>query len=233
MNLASQTLAILRKDLLAEWRTKERLSPMVFLVLLILLVFNFSFQLGGAALVEIGPGVLWSAFVFASLLGLQRTFAAEHDNGCLDALLVAPVSRTGLYLAKALANLLYLLAVEVITLPLFALFFNLPTGAYLLPLPLVLLLGSACLASMGTLFAAMAGHTRLREFLLPLLLLPIVMPALISCVEATAAILEQGQPTAIATLWPPALLAHLQMLAVYAVIFTTLSLMLFEHVIEE
>jgi len=233
VSLAAQTLAILRKDLLAEWRTKERLSPMVFLVLLILLVFNFSFALGGAALVDIGPGVLWSAFVFASLLGLQRTFAAEHDNGCLDALLVAPVSRTGLYLAKALANLLYLLAVEVIALPLFALFFNLPAGAYLLPLPLVLVLGSACLASVGTLFAAMAGHTRLREFLLPLLLLPIVMPALISCVEATAAILEQSRPGAAAALWPPALLAHVLMLAVYAVIFTTLSLMLFEHVIEE
>ena len=233
MSLIAQTLAILRKDLLAEWRTKERLSPMVFLVLLILLVFNFSFQLGGAALVEIGPGVLWSAFVFASLLGLQRTFAAEHDNGCLDALLVAPVSRSGLYLAKALANLLYLLAVEVITLPLFALFFNLPIGTYLLPLPLVLVLGSACLASVGTLFAAMAGHTRLREFLLPLLLLPIVMPALISCVEATAAILQQSRPGAATALWSPALLAHLQMLTVYAVIYTTLSLMLFEHVIEE
>lgn len=233
MSLWAQTLAILRKDLLAEWRTKERLSPMVFLVLLILLVFNFSFELGGAALLEIGPGVLWSAFVFASLLGLQRTFAAEHDNGCLDALLVAPVGRAGLYLAKTLANLLYLLAVEVVTLPLFALFFNLSVGAYLAPLPLVLILGSACLASVGTFFASMAGHTRLREFLLPLLLLPVVMPALISCVEATAAVLGQGAPGTTGLVWPPALVVHLQMLAVYATIYTTLSLMLFEHVIEE
>jgi heme exporter protein B len=233
VNLAAHVLALLGKDLLAEWRTKERLSPMVFFVLLILLVFNFSFELGGAALIEIGPGVLWSAFVFASLLGLQRTFTAEHDNGCLDALLAAPVSRTGLYVAKALANLLYLLAVEVVTLPLFALFFNLDLGRHLLPLPLVLVLGSVCLASVGTLFAAMSGHSRLREFLLPLLLLPIIMPALISCVEATAAILEQGLPRAAATLWPAALVAHLQMLAVYATIFTTVSLLLFEHIIEE
>lgn len=231
MSLVGQTLAILRKDLLAEWRTRERLSPMIFLVLLMLLVFNFSFDMAGAPLHRTGPGVLWSAFVFASLLGLQRTFAAERDNGCLDALLVAPVSRTGLYLAKALANLLYLLVVEAVTLPLFTLFFSLPVGAYLAPLPLVLLLGSTCLATTGTLFASMAGHTRLREFLLPLLLLPVAMPALISCVAATGAVLEHSRGGAAS--WPPALAAHLEMLAVYAVVYSTVCLLLFEHVIEE
>ena len=98
MSFLGRALAILRKDLQAEWRTKERLSPMVFFVLLILLVFNFSFELGGAALQEIGPGVLWSSYVFASLLGLGRSFADERENDALDALLLAPGDRGAIYL---------------------------------------------------------------------------------------------------------------------------------------
>lgn len=225
MSFARRTLAILRKDLLAEWRTKERLSPMVFFVLLTLLVFNFSFELGGAALHEIGPGVLWSAFVFASLLGLNRSFVDERENGCLDGLLLAPGDRSAIYLGKMLGNLLFLLAVELISLPFFTLFFNLSPGPFLLPLLGLFLLGSASLASVGTLFAAMSSNMRLRELLLPLLLLPMVMPALISCVEATALVLKGDELARIAP--------YLQILAVFVVVFTTLSLLLFEHVIEE
>jgi heme exporter protein B len=220
-----RTLAILRKDLLAEWRTKERLSPMVFFVLLTLLVFHFSFELGGAALHEIGPGVLWSAFVFASLLGLNRSFVDERENGCLDALLLAPGDRGAVYLGKMLANLVFLVAVELFSLPFFTLFFNLAPGSFLVPLIGIFLLGSACLAAVGTLFAAMASNMRLRELLLPLLLLPMAMPALIACVEATALVF-QDSPF-------PRLLPYLQILAVYGVVFTTLALLLFDHVIEE
>lgn len=218
-------LAILRKDLLAEWRTKERLSTMVFFVLLTLLVFNFSFELGGAALHEIGPGVLWSAFVFASLFGLHRSFAAEQENNCLDALLVAPSSRGAIYLGKMLGNLLFLLVVEVLSLPFFALFFNLPLQAYLLPLLGVFFLGAACLSAVGTLFAAMCSNLRLREMLLPLLLLPMIAPALISCVETTSLIFQRSRPEAF---YP-----YLRILGVYGVVFSTLSLLLFDHVVEE
>ena len=224
---------LLRKDLVAEWRTKERLSPMVFFVLLVLLVYNFAFELGGAALWEIGPGVLWSSFVFASLFGLQRTFAAESDNDCLDALLAAPVERGALYLAKMVGNVLFLLGVELLTLPLFGLFFNLTAGLYLLPLLVVFLLGSASVASVGTLFAAMTDHSRLREFLLPLLVLPVLIPALISCVAATGVILAAGVPGRNPPLWPAELTVHVGMLGLFAVVFTTLSWMLFDFVIEE
>ena len=225
MSFTSRTLAILKKDLMAEWRTKERLSPMVFFVLLTLLVFNFSFELGRAALHEIGPGVLWSAFVFASLLGLNRSFVDESENNCLDGLLLAPGDRGTIYVGKMLGNLLFLLVVELISLPFFTLFFNLSPGPFLLPLLAVFLLGSASLAAVGTLFAAMSANMRLRELLLPLLLLPMIMPALISCVEATALVLQESS---FARLVP-----HLQILTVYVVVFTTLSLLLFEHVIEE
>jgi heme exporter protein B len=220
-----RALAILRKDLQAEWRTKERLSPMIFFVLLVLLVFNFSFQLGGAALSEIGPGVLWSSYVFASLLGLGRSFADERENDALDALLMAPGDRGAIYLGKMLGNMIFLIVVELLSLPFFALFFNLSPGLFLLPLLVVFLLGSACLASVGTLFAAMSNNMRLREMLLPLLLMPMILPALISCVEATKQILAHSR---LEKLYP-----HLQMLGVYAAVFTVLSLMLFEYAIEE
>ena len=229
----SGVLAILRKDVRAEWRSRERLSPMVFFVLLILLVFNFSFELGGAALHEIGPGVLWSAFVFAGLFGLNQTFTSELDNRCLDALVLAPVSGGGLYAAKMLGNLLFLLVTELLCLPFFGLFFNLSPGLYLLPLLLVFTLGAASLASVGTLFAAMSSNSRLREFLLPLLVLPMIVPALISAVQATTVIFEQTQLGADALLWPAALATHVRMLAVYSVVFTALSAMLFDQVLED
>lgn len=226
-------LILLRKDLAAEWRTRERLSPMLFFVLLVMLVFSFGFELGGAALWEIGPGVLWSCFVFASLFGLQGTFVNEARNGCLDALLAAPIERRSLYLAKMCGNMLFLLGVQVLTLPLFGLFFNLTPGFYLLPLAIVFVLGSACVASVGTLFAAMAGHSRLRELLLPLLLLPVLLPALISCVEATGIVLAAAAPGRVAAPWPEELTLHVAMLALFALVFTCLALMLFHFVMEE
>ena len=225
MNFFGRAVAILRKDLRAEWRTKERLSPMVFFSLLVLLVFNFSFELGGAALREIGPGVLWSSYVFASLLGLGRSFADERENDALDALLLAPGDWGAIYLGKMMGNLVFLLAIELLSLPFFTLFFNLSPGLFLIPLVAVFILGSACLASVGTLFAAMSNSMRLRELLLPLLLLPMILPALISCVAATKVVLANGPFDK--------LLPHLQMLGVYALVFTVLSLMLFEHAIEE
>jgi heme exporter protein B len=181
--------------------------------------------LGGATLHEIGAGVLWSSFVFASLLGLSRSFADERENHSLDALLMAPGDRGAIYLGKMLGNLIFLLVVELICLPFFTLFFNLSPGLFLLPLFGVFFLGSTCLSAAGTLFAAMSSNMRLRELLLPLLMLPMILPALISCVEATSLVLsnEMGE-----RLYP-----HLKMLAVYAVVFITLSLMLFEYAVEE
>ena len=223
---------LLWKDTMLEWRTRTRLVPTAFFVLLMLLVFNFSFEVGGAALTEIGPGVLWGSYVFASLFGLNQTFASERESHCLDALLLSANSPTALYLAKMLGNVLFLLLVEIISMPVFALFFNLPLSPPLLLLLPVLLLGSAGLAAVGTLFAAMAQHTRLREFILPMLILPVIVPLVISCVEATTAVLEQarlGPQLDLRSQW----WRHLQILTVYALVFTTLSTMLFDCVVEE
>ncbi len=231
-SLTRQIGTILWKDTTLEWRTKARLVPTAFFVLLMLLVFNFSFELGGAALTEIGPGVLWGAFIFASLFGLNQTFASERDNHCLDALLLSSGSPSALYLAKMLGNVLFLLVVEMISMPAFALFFNLSLSPPLILLLPVLVLGSAGLAAVGTLFAAMAQQTRLREFILPMLILPVIVPLVISCVEATTAALEQvrlGLQAGLRAEW----WRHLQILAVYTLVFTTLSTMLFGYVVEE
>ncbi|MFA6108383.1 MAG: heme exporter protein CcmB [Candidatus Latescibacterota bacterium] len=225
MNFLRRVLAVMRKDVRAEWRTRERLSPMLFFVLLVLLVFNFSFDLGGAALHEIGPGVMWSSFVFAAVLALNRSFADEQENGCLDALLLAPGDRGAIYAGKMLGNLVFLLTLELLVLPLFALFFNLSPGLHLLALVPILVLGAASLAAAGTLFAAMSSNLRLRELLLPLLLLPMVVPALIACVEGTALVLQE-RPLA-------EMLPYLKILIAYVTVFVTLSLLLFEHVVEE
>ena len=232
----TQTVTVLRKDLSLEWRAKERITPMVLFVLLVLLVFNFSFELGALNLSQIGPGVLWSAFVFSGLLSLHRTFASETQNGTLDGLLLAPVSRSVLYLSKMLGNFVFLLALQALSLPLFGLFFNLSPGRPLLALPAVLVLGTACLASVGTLFAAMSIHSRLREQFLPLLVLPMMVPALISCIGATAEVFELNQRFAVeqqGEVLSDGLKAHLQMLGTYAVVFNVLALMLFEYIVEE
>ena len=225
MNFTNQILGILWKDLLTEWRTKERLCPMVFFLFLTLLVFSFSFKSDGTPVEEIGPGVLWSSFVFAGLLGLIHTFAAEREDSCIDALLLSPGDYGAIYMGKMLGNLLFLLIVELLSLPIFALLFNLRVGLYLIPLLGVLFLGAASLASVGTLFAAMAENMRLREQLLPLLLLPIALPALISCVRATGLIFENSPPQEY--------LPYLQILGVYVVVFSVLSLILFEYILEE
>jgi heme exporter protein B len=127
---------------------------------------------------------------------------------------------------------LFLVGLQLLTLPLFGLFFNLTPGLYLLPLLVVFLLGSASVASIGTLFAAMASHSRLREFLLPLLVLPVLIPALISCVAATGVILAAGIPGRAVQFWPEELTLHVGMLALFAVVFSTLAWMLFDFVIE-
>ena len=225
MSFTNQIIGILWKDLLIEWHSKERFCPMVFFVFLIILVFKFSFESTGLSVNEIGPGVLWSSFIFSALLSLHHTFSIEREDNCIDALLLAPGDYSSVYLGKMLGNLLFLFSVELISLPFFALFFNLLFGFYLLPLLAIFFLGAASLASVGTLFAAMADNMRFRELLLPLLLLPTVLPALISCVRATSLIFQHSPFQEYYT--------YLQILGVYVLVSTVLSLILFEYIVEE
>jgi heme exporter protein B len=223
MSFLRQIAAIIRKDIIAELRTKEMFSSMFVFALLSVVVFNFAFELRVADAVTIAPGVLWVSVTFAGMLGLNRSFVLEKDRGCLDGLLLAPVDRSAIFFGKMLGNFLFITAVEAIILPIFSALFNVNLiQAWIL---VVLLLGTLGFSGVGTLFSAMAVHTRAREVLLPVLLFPVVVPALIAAVKLTAGLLD-GQALADMANW-------MQLLVAFDVILIAVSYMTFDYVVED
>jgi heme exporter protein B len=216
-------LAIVAKDATAELRSKETLSAMLVFALLVVVIFNFSFELRVDNVRQIAPGVLWVAFAFAGVLGLNRSFVLEREGGCIEGLMLTPVDRGVIYLGKFLGNVLFMLVTEAIILPIFAALFDAPVANPLLWL--IMLLGTIGLAAVGTLFAAMAVSTRAREIMLPLLLFPVSVPVLIAATKATAQVMDGAGPTAAAP-W-------LRLLLAFDLIFTTVAFLGFEYVLEE
>ena len=182
-----QIFAILWKDLRYELRSKQTWLGMGMFALLVLIIFNFTFDLRGSTVQVVAPGTLWIAFIFASLLGLGRTLAAEREQGSMDRLLLCPVNRQAIYLAKLLGNLLFIGVVEMVALPIYALLFNVPLSVLLV---VIVLLGTIGIAAVGTLFSVIAAATRARELLLPVLVFPLVVPVVISAASATAQLLS-------------------------------------------
>jgi heme exporter protein B len=223
MQFLRQVSAIIHKDITAELRTKEMFSSMFVFALLAVVVFNFAFELRVADAVTVAPGVLWVAVTFAGMLGLNRSFVLEKDRGCLDGLLLAPVDRSAIYFGKMLGNFLFITVVEAIILPIFSALFNV---SLIQPLILVVLvLGTLGFSGVGTLFSAMAVHTRAREVLLPVLLFPVVVPALIAAVKLTAGLLD-GQALADLVNW-------MRLLVAFDIILIAVSYMTFDFVVEE
>jgi heme exporter protein B len=183
--------AVLWKDLLLEARTKEVVTPVLVFAFLVTVVFNFVFEPSATTVAIVAPGVLWIAFTFAGTLGLNRAFALEKERGGIEGLMLCPVGREQLYLGKMLASFLFILAVELVMLPIFGVLFNLPL--FLPWLWLVAVVATLGFSAVGTIFSAMAVNTRAREIMLPVLFFPIVVPVIIAAVEATRAILA-GEP---------------------------------------
>lgn len=218
-----KALAIVGKDVASELRTREVLSSMFVFALLVMVVFNFAFELKVENTEAVAPGVLWVAIAFAGMLGLNRSFITEKDRGCMEGLLLCPVDRSAIYLGKMAGNLLFMAAVEAIILPIFAAFFNL---SVLSPkLLLIVLLGTLGFAAVGTLFSAVAIHTKTREVMLPILLLPVAVPVLVAAVKATGDVLAKTPP--------PAEGPWLGVLVAFDVIFLTTALLTFEYVFQE
>lgn len=216
--------AIVGKDIATEIRTKEMFSAMFVFSLLIIFIFNFAFDLRANNLQTLAPGVLWVAIAFAGMLGLSRSFILERDRGVLDGLLLTPVDRSAIYFGKMIGNVLFISVVELFILPFFVVLFN----QSLATLPLlagVVILGTIGLASVGTLFSAMAVHTRAREVLLPIMLFPVIIPVMLAAVRLTAAILD-GTPFEDVSHW-------LALVVAFDVIFIAASFILFEFVVEE
>ena len=223
MSILRATWLILWKDLAIELRTKEILSAMLVFVLLVLVTFNFAFDLRVENVRAVAPGVLWVAIIFAGMLGIGRSFVAERDRGTLAALLLAPIEREAIFLAKLLGNCLFMFAMELSALLVFSAFFNL--NGFTPWMLLVVALGTIGFAVIGTLFAAVAAHTRAREVMLPVLLFPVIVPVVLGAVKATGALLSA-----------PADGEHLlwvQLLVVFDMIFLVLSFSVFNFVIEE
>jgi heme exporter protein B len=220
---ARKVAAIVWKDLVAELRTKEIFTSMFVFALLVVVIFNFAFELRRVELEAIGPGVLWVAFTFAGVLGLNRAFVLEKDRGCLEGLMLCPVDRSAIYVGKLVGILIFMTIMEAIALPIFAVLSNLPLFfPGLIP---IIFLGTLGFATVGTLFSAMAVNTRTREVMLPVLLFPIVVPVIIAAVKATGQVLG-GQPLSATADW-------LNLMVAFDVIFFIVAVLAFEYVVEE
>lgn len=223
MSYWRKTWALIAKDLALERRTREAFSVMFLFAVMVVVIFNFAFELRVDNVLQVAPGALWVAFAFAGVLGLNRSLAHEREDGCLEGLMLAPVDRGVIFVAKAVANLLFIGGTEVIILPLFTVLFG--VSVLRADLLVVLLLGTVGLAALGTLLSAMAVHTRARDVLLPVLLLPISVPLLIAAARATAGLLDGVGLSGVA--------GWLQLLMAFDVVFAAVSYVLFEYVLEE
>jgi len=217
------TLVTLTKDIRLEWRSKDALNSMLFFALLVVVVFSFSFDPNAEESRVIAGGLVWVAFLFAAVVALNQTWAREIRNQVLDAYRVSPAPANALFLAKAVGNFIFVALLEGLMTPLFIVFYKLRALGPAWQLIPVAILGTWAIVVNGTFFAAMSLRTRSREIMLPLLLFPITIPALLSMVEATTTILL-GDPTTSAKFW-------IVLLATYDVVFTTGCLALFETVL--
>lgn len=218
-------LVIAGKDIRMELRSRTSLLSAAVFAALMLLVQNFARDPTAVSTLDLAPGVLWVTVAFAAVVAMNRAFAVERENAAFDGLLLAPLPREVLYLGKYLANLMFVLLVEAITLPLFVLFFNVGLGGALPGLLAALLLATVGFVAVGTVFSAMVVKTRFAELMLPILLLPFMVPPLIFAVKTTVPLFA-GRPLS-------EVLPGLRFLAIYDVVFLTLALLLFPAVVDE
>jgi heme exporter protein B len=215
-------LASLTKDIRLEWRSKDALNAMLFFSLLVVVIFVFSFDPLAEESRHIVGGLVWVAFLFAAVVALNQTWARELRNQVLDAYRVSPAPANALFMAKVLGNFILVSLLEALMAPLFLIFYNLRVLGPAWQLIPVALLGTWALVVNGTFFAAMSLRTRSRELMLPLLLFPVSIPAVISMVAATTNILTAEDSAHF----------YIVLLLTYDVVFTTACLALFETVLQ-
>jgi heme exporter protein B len=224
MSFARQVLVIMAKDLRAELRTKEAINASLSFALVVLLLFSFAFDPSEETTREISGGLLWIVFAFAGTLLLNRSFARELGNDCLDALISAPIPGSALFLGKALANYVLVLAVELIALPLFGVFYNVRWTSQFWQLMMVIALATWGMTVTGTIFSALTVNIRLREVMLPILNFPILIPALLGAMQLTSSLVAGNPITAANDSW-------LKMLIGFDVMYTAVSVVLVETVL--
>ena len=214
-NWLKTALTLVWKDLVQEWRSRDMLTAMLSFAVLTLFIFNYAMELNPAS-------IIWVVIVFAGTLGLNRSFTAEQDQGCFDALVMAVPELSVIYVAKLITNLLVMLFLTVLVIPIYSLLYN--QSLFMPMLWLVLLLGAWGYSATGTLIAGMTVQTRMRDLLLPILLFPLLMPVNMAVVKAAGAVLAGSALSGYAS-W-------VNLLLVYDIIMTVLSILVFEYVIQ-
>jgi heme exporter protein B len=224
MGLLSNTTVLLGKELRTEFRSRELLTTTVVFILVVIVLFSFTFDPTSTESRRFGPGLLWLAFLFAASLMLQPCFLREQTNDTLSALRLSVSDPFAIFLAKLAANTLFLLLTEILMLPIFALLYNVPILPVFGQLLLVLFLGSLGVAIAGTALSAISAQARMRELLLPLLLLPLLTPVLVASVQVTVGLLDRA---------PFLDWKGIGFLAVFDLVFLTVLWLFGEYLLEE
>lgn len=219
---ADKALAIVWKDILSELRTKEVATSLGAFALLVIVIVSFALE-PGETTSNVAAGILWIAFTFAGILGLSRSFVLEKDKGCLQGLMLCPIDRGLLYLGKMLSTVIFMLAVEIVILPVFVILLDQPGFPPLLAL--IALITTIGFAAIGTLFSALAVNTKARDVMLPLLFIPIASPVIIAAIKSSGLVLAGESWGAIGS-W-------LGIIAAFDLIFLAISPLVFEFVVEE
>ncbi|QSQ26981.1 heme exporter protein CcmB [Pyxidicoccus parkwayensis] len=225
IGLVAATVALLRKDLLIEWRTRARLNAIIFFALATLLMFSFALGPDTKLLEKNAGGYYWLAILFASVLSLGESFRVEAENACLDGVRLAPADARAIFLSKALGNTLLLTALGALIFPVMVALFGVRIATSAGDWALILLLGCLALSAPGTVYAAISSNARARDVLLPLLLFPLVIPALLSAAKATTLVL-QGDPMNQLSSW-------LGLLGGFNLIYWGVGFLLFPRIIED
>ncbi|MSP17463.1 MAG: hypothetical protein EXR73_12800 [Myxococcales bacterium] len=226
MGFVRAAALVAAKDLRVELRTREVVYTMTFFAALLMVLFSFAFSQGGQVLPEAAGGILWAAVAFSGTLGLARAFEREREGDTMRGLLLSPADRGAIFLGKAAGLCVYMLIVEAVAVPLVAILFGAPVLERPLELAALLILATIGFAVVGSVFAAMLLRTRSRETLLPVILYPIVLPALIAGVKGTAALWQGSRALPQAHFW-------LLFLLVFDAIFLAVALWAFESLVVE
>ena len=225
MNFFRKVRTIVWKDFTHELRSKEMLISMCVFSFLVIIIFNFAFPPGMGDVDRIIPGILWVAFIFSGLLGMGRSFGVEKDKGSLQGLLLCPVGRGTIYVGKMVGNFIFMSMMEAFTLVIFALLFNVDLLPILIPLVLIIILGTVGFTVVGTIFSAMSANTRARDVMLSMLVFPIAVPLIIASIKATGKILD-GKSLSEIYSW-------LKILVAFDLTFLLVSYLAFQFVVEE
>lgn len=224
-NYLKKAFLITAKDMRIEFRSREKIYSMMIFSLLVMVIFNFAFEPGAEYIKDVAPGILWVAFIFAASLGLARSFVLEKEEDCMQGLMLSPLDRSGIYLGKLMGNFIFVIFMELLSLPFFSVFFNLSLLSSIPNLLIVIFLATFGFIAVGTLFTALSVGVRGGDMILPLLLFPMQVPVIIAAVKSTGMIMA-GRGIDEYSQW-------LKLLVAFDIVFFMASFVIFEYLIEE